>query len=663
MTEERSAYLDELTLAATWGLLRHRGLKRVSVLEGLKRRQRLWRWVFGRNGVCVSEASFFAGHLKTEEGEAVRIRGFRLAGQIALRAAKQVVQSTRQLNSMNTAYGRNTVELFIARQLHLHIDYWTSRVLVVQALCTSDRAEVWLRKPTRFDGRLLVEAFPSVEIRFYSTLGFGPIELAKSWLLDVLRDIKLTFGLGQHNRPSTQGKSHEQPLSLVFAIARNIKQTLGFRRCNKTTEASKINKPSVLMLQEGNIRADRSLRGQPHWLDGTNQPEMLDIYVVASQSSTFSFTEDEEKLAMAGVKILSTSSFRSALHARRDDKTLMRIRRDRRTAIQAVFQTRGFVGKFFLLRLGSLLRQAELMGAMALWLNSTVFLVRETYFSFADAIQLVAPDLNVTTLACQYSNMGCISPLMMSTADKLLIFSDMYKSIYQSDGIAPKEFVLTGYLCDYVAGLVVEKARQHREALNRAGAQFVVCYFDESVQHDRWGLVSKCDHLGELHTLANSVLTDPAFGVVVKSQFIRNSPSRLYPEDDLIQAAKASGRYLELIEGVHRNDIYPTEAALVADLCISNKFGATAALEAAIAGVRTVILNAYGTKTLWDSIYAKADIEYESIDALMVTIGRYRAGNAAQQALGDWAPILQYFDPYRDGKAAERLRQEILEHI
>ena len=104
-----------------------------------------------------------------------------------------------------------------------------------------------------------------------------------------------------------------------------------------------------------------------------------------------------------------------------------------------------------------------------------------------------------------------------------------------------------------------------------------------------------------------------------------------------------------------------TEAALIADLCIGHKFGATAALEAAISGVRTVLLDPQGTKTLWDDIYLQADIVYETIDSLMTEIIDYRKGNSINKTLGDWSRILHYFDPYHDGKAVERLH-EIVEN-
>lgn len=619
----RLVYLDKLTLAAAWRLLWIGGLMKVTVLDAINRRQRVGRWLLNSLGVQVVEAAFFAGHLKTADGESVRRASRRMAGQISLNAAKEIVQSELQLHTLNESYGRNTIRLFVAKQLQSHIDEWTLRALVSQALCIEGRAEVWMKKPTRFNERFLHEAFQGMDLHFYPSAGFEWIKLAMTWTADVLRDTKLIHSFGHRTRHAALPKT---------------------------------NKPAVLTMQEDHIRADRSLRGQPHWLDTSDQAHAFNTFVVKLLASNLSTAADADRLSQTGVTLIPTSAFRVALREMRMDKTLKCVRRDRRRACWAALLAREHAGKFFLLKIASLLRQAELMGAMALWLNVRVFLIRETYYTFADAMQLVAPALNVTTVAYQYSNMAFVSPLMMSTADKFLLFSDMYKALYQAEGIAPQEFLPTGYLYDGVADHVREKARKYRADLIRAGANFIVCYFDESVQHDRWGGISKDDHLAELYALANTVLNDPTFGVVVKSQFIFNSPTQLYPGDELLRRAKRTGRYIELIEGVHRNDIYPTEAALVADLCIGYKPGATAALEAALAGVRTVLLGKSGTKSLWDDIYARADIEYETIDTLMKAISRYRAGNVPQ-TLGDWEPILNHFDPYRDGKSVSRLRQ------
>ncbi|MEO7774999.1 MAG: hypothetical protein ABIT36_01220, partial [Steroidobacteraceae bacterium] len=188
---------------------------------------------------------------------------------------------------------------------------------------------------------------------------------------------------------------------------------------------------------------------------------------------------------------------------------------------------------------------------------------------------------------------------------------------------------------------------------------FVLCYFDESVQHDRWGCLHADDHRAELAALASLLLEDPSVALVVKSQFERNSPSRLYAGDALFERARATGRYVELCVGSHRNIVFPAEAALSADLCIGHLIGATASLEAALAGVCSVLLNPTGLRTDWDSIYARADIVYPSMQALLEAIVAARRGGTTHASLGDWSTILPEFDGFRDGRAAQRLRELI----
>lgn len=622
--EKRGIYIEKISLPAIIAVLFTRRIRVIIILDEMKGKQLLWRYLLRTIGLQVEEASFFVGHLRTDSGECVFSAGRRLAGELAVRASMLFINRGGKLDSLNNKYGRNTIRLCIAKRLHLYIERWTVRIMVAQALSRPGRPEVWLNRPRLFNESLLAQAFPGINLHFYDNIDFWPGRLLVYWLVDVARDLKLRYGFGRTKR------SPVQPTS---------------------------GKPSVLMMQEDTIRADLTLRGQPHWLN-VNEPACnFRNYLIELHQSDRTINEDVGRLEKAGLSIISTTAFGCALKAFRKEVALVSLKHDRRGAIKTAFFAGGRgCERYMLLHIQTLLRQAEVMGALALWLNAKVFLVRETYYSFADAMQLVAPDLGVTTVAYQYSNLRSVSPMMMSTADKMLIFADMYKALYETDGIRPQKFLPAGYLFDGVASFLREKAERHREALDAAGTKFVVCYFDESIQHDRWGLVSSDDHLRELQALARAVVNDHTFGAVVKTQFVRNSASRLYPQDHLIQSAKRTGRFLELMEGTARNDIYPTEAALVADLCIGHKFGASAALEAAVAGVRTVLLDPYGIKTLWDGVYAKAAIEYDSIDVLMEAIARYRAGDPNEATLGDWTPILHHFDPYRDGRAAARLR-------
>jgi hypothetical protein len=620
-----SVYLDELTISAVWTVIRNPRVKKVTVLEEIRPKQRLGRWILEKKGIDVREADFFAGHLQTRDRESVRRASKRLAGEIALAAAKEIIQSNVYLRRLNEKYGRNTIRLFMAKQLQLYVDAWTLRIMVADALNQNDGTELWIKKPSLFKGHLLSTAFPDLRINFYAHGEAMWANDAKIALLDLARDIKLVYG---GSRPKL-----DESLSIP-------------------------GRHTVLMLQEDHIRFDQALRNQFYWLDVEQRSEIKNIYVVKMLDSRFFQAEDEPRLKQRGITVLPTRAFGTAVRMRKGHHVLQRIRKDRRDSyLNAVHTTPS--DRFFVLKVAMLLRQAELMGAMALWLNVRVFLIKETHSSFADAMQLVAPDIGVTTVACQYSNLPFISPMMMSTADKVLLFSDMYKALYQVNDISPIEFQSTGYLYDGIAPRIRLKARRHREKLASAGAEFVVCYFDESVETVRWGGISKNDHKAEVHALAAAVLADPTLGVVIKPQFTRNSPSRLYPDDEIIQSAKATGRYLELVEGAHRNDIYPLEAALVSDLCIGHKLGATAALEAAVAGHRTILLDEFGTITLCDKLYAQADIEYKTVARLMEAVTGYRAAQPVCRNLGDWSPIIHHFDSHRDGKAIERLRELI----
>jgi hypothetical protein len=617
-----SIFLDELSLSAAWRLIWNRDLAEVTVLEAMKPSRRFLVRALRAKRINVVQAEFFTGYLRTSDGEAVRRVANRESGEVALIAAKRIVDGAPALSDINDRYGRNTIVLFLAKQLQGNIFYWTLRSRVAQALSTEGRPLIWLKKPMRFDEKVLTEHLTGADYVFYRAISSFWVRLAVKWMLDVVREImQATIFL---QRPSVRPLAED--------------------------------KPGVLALQEDQIRYRPDLRGQPHWLDRENPNKLFNTYIIKILPPRLCVPEEERLLSQLDVKVIPTAVFRLVTKRWKDNVVLAGVRSDRRNAIRAIFRVTGYARKEAFFKVASLLKQAEAMGSLAMSLNIRVFLNSEPQFPLADAMQLVAPLLNVKTLVYQYSNLSFGLPIMMSTADKFLLFSDMYRATYVSDGISPKEFVSIGYPFGCVSSLVRERARHRRAELTSKGARFVVCYFDESVQHDRWGLVSKQDHLGELHVLAEKVLFDPTFGVVVKSQFIFNSPSKLYPGDELVRMAKATGRVLELQEGSHRNDIYPVEAALVSDLCIGHKFGATAPLEAALSGVRAVVLNTYGSASLWNAIYALSDIEYETMESLMAEIERYRCGEADHQMLGDWSPILHYFDPYRDGCAQARLR-------
>ena len=143
--------------------------------------------------------------------------------------------------------------------------------------------------------------------------------------------------------------------------------------------------------------------------------------------------------------------------------------------------------------------------------------------------------------------------------------------------------------------------------------------------------------------------------VVLKCQFQRNAASGHPRLLERLEAARKTGRLLELSHGRLRNTVFPAEAALTADLTIGHIVGGTASLESALAGRRSVLLNPYGYDGANNPLYARADIVYGSMAEALEAVARHRVGDPGAARLGDWSDILPSLDPFRDSRAADRI--------
>ena len=192
------------------------------------------------------------------------------------------------------------------------------------------------------------------------------------------------------------------------------------------------------------------------------------------------------------------------------------------------------------------------------------------------------------------------------------------------------------------------------------GSQFTISYFDESVQDDKdkYGMVSSNNNYKEVLELAKLVLKEKTISVIIKTQFWKNSPSVLYIMDTIIEAALATGRFIELLNGKHRNSVFPARASLASDLVISHAIG-TAGLEVALAGGRSILLNPYSMQgaNILIELFKQADILYDNINIALNVISLFRQGKPEYKDLGDWSPIISKFDPYRDGKSATKVEK------
>jgi hypothetical protein len=626
-------YVDRLTFRSCMRVLRIlRGRKgreekaSVRVLDPMPGgiRFKILALGFALLGIELEEVSFFAGHLKNPGGESIYTVALTLGNRLAWDIAKKTLERSTFLSRLNARWGRSVVELQIAKSSWMRTFHFVLHLLVADALAREEK-----------DAELhhVVDTPPMIDPRW------------GDWFQ----------GLRAHLHFSTCLTVRDNPFYALYWYLSRRAWGVWCRSRSGVRSRTGGSSPALLLMQEDELSLDRSHRAQPHWFFSEDGKTPFETVIV--QSPLFEKVEiDREKLASEGITLLSLDEFyASGISA--PCPLRKRVRKDMRSLV-----LRSFMGG----ATGSACREtailfyyADLFAALSAAHGVRAFMTCENYMAQADAVQLIAPESGIRTLSYQYSNMSEVGPLMMTAADAMFSFSPIYHERWEHEGIGPKEFVDTGYLFDRSFAGIRSRANARREKLRESGCELVVCYLDESVQDGKYGLIHKNDHLGEIRTLIGYMLDIPSIGLVVKTQFKRNSPQALDGSGELYARAAGSGRYLELSHGRHRNNVFPAEAAMSSDIVIGHAIGATAALEAALTGARCILLNPYGFKGANDPIYRKADILYPSLESALEAIEAYRNSDPERERLGDWSPIIDLFDPFRDGRSSARLRDYI----
>lgn len=208
--------------------------------------------------------------------------------------------------------------------------------------------------------------------------------------------------------------------------------------------------------------------------------------------------------------------------------------------------------------------------------------------------------------------------------------------------------------------------RKYRDDLAQAGASFVVGLFDNSPHPDAMY------KSGTLSTFYRYFLTwlleNEENGLIIKPKrnFIpRNSGElrkayrglveRSWVEDlsslgDLFEAAEATGRCLVLDEG---NGAHT--AAFGADLCVGLGHSTTIVMSA-LAGRRAVHCDLGKTPSNPLTRWGLGKVVFHDLDSLFQSIKAHKL-DPANSTLGDFSSVLDDFDPFRDGRAKDRMDQ------
>ena len=217
--------------------------------------------------------------------------------------------------------------------------------------------------------------------------------------------------------------------------------------------------------------------------------------------------------------------------------------------------------------------------------------------------------------------------------------------------------VITGYPKDYATPLLRRQAMDLRAKMKSSGAEKIVLVIDEnSVDDSRW-------HTG--HTLQRDnyrfilekVLKTPWLGVVFKPKTSKTLRGRLGEVGDLLAEAEVTGRcYVYEGSGRHTTSAPPVLAGLSADVCLHGHLSAgTAAVECALEGIPTLLIDREGCPDSKFYELPEGKVIFKNwLDAIDALMEHFKAPQGIP-GFGDWLEIIGEFDPFRDGKAANRI--------
>ncbi len=218
-------------------------------------------------------------------------------------------------------------------------------------------------------------------------------------------------------------------------------------------------------------------------------------------------------------------------------------------------------------------------------------------------------------------------------------------------------YVVTGYLGDHRFSLVQDKAREMRQLLQKNGAERILAYFDENwIRQIRWDTGCKI-MLDSYAFLFKKLIDQPWLGLILKPKVPWTLRKMLNPIAELLAKAEKTGRCILLGEDTFHHTSYPpASVSLGADVAIHGFFSAaTAGIESALTGTPTLYLDAEGYPANALTKLGYGRVIFKNWDDLWCTLMDHWKTPEGVPGFADWSSVMEEIDPFRDGRAAERM--------
>lgn len=272
--------------------------------------------------------------------------------------------------------------------------------------------------------------------------------------------------------------------------------------------------------------------------------------------------------------------------------------------------------------------------------------------SIADALR----DLGGVLAIFQRSYESHPTPQTSVSAELVFNFSNWTAEVEQLSSSVIPYHVATGYLGDHRFNLLRARSGSIRSSMKQNGARRILAYFDENSADDE-RLHSGHRFMQENYDfLLGKVLAEPWLGLVMKPKNPDTLRRRLGPVAPLLEEAETTGRAYVYEGGAVQGSHSPAEAAMEADLVVQGHLCAgTAGIESALAGVPTLLMD----REWWpvSPLYQLpvGVVVFQQWPDLWKACLEHWDSPSGTPGFGDWTTILDELDPFRDGKASERM--------